>query len=245
LLLKNEGLVKTVKFRNPVYVGDPINAVRLFNDLEADELCFLDITASLENRRVPLNVVRAIGDEAFMPFAVGGGIRTIEDVREILNAGAEKVVLNTSAVRNPELVSEAARIFGNQSVVVSIDVKQTWLKDDEVFIRDGSEKTPFDPVELARRMEALGAGEILLNSIDRDGTMQGYRTELIERVAGSVDVPVIAVGGAGKLEDFGAAVKSGAAAVAAGSMFVFHGPRRAVLINYPERCELEGLFCET
>jgi cyclase len=243
LLLKEKGLVKTTQFKNPVYLGDPINAVKIFNEKETDELIFLDITATFENRTVHLDVVRQIGDECFMPFAVGGGIKTIETVKKIFVAGAEKVVLNSHAIENPDFLSEAAQRFGSQSIVVSLDVRQKLFGKYEVFINAGKKGARLDPVKAAKLMEAKGAGELLINSINKEGTGKGYDMELIKTVSEAVNIPVIASGGAGKLEHFRNVVeKSGASAVAAGSMFVFHGQRKAVLINYPTKQELHNLF---
>ncbi len=243
LLLKNKGLVKTVKFRNPTYIGDPINAVKIYNDLEADELAFVDITATNDGRLLDIDFVKKIAEEAFMPFAAGGGIRTIEDIRNILKAGAEKVIINSSSVLDPELITRAADLFGNQSIIVSIDAAKGFFGKYAVYIKSGRQKTDMCPVKHAAKMESMGAGEILINSIDRDGMMQGYDIELIKSVSSAVHVPVIAVGGAGCVEHFREAVLSGgASAVAAGSMFVYHGPRKGVLINYPDKLELETAF---
>lgn len=243
LLLEGKGLVKTIKFKDPKYLGDPINAVRIFNEKETDELIFLDITASAENRTVHLDIVRQLGDECYMPFAVGGGIRSIQSIRDIFKAGAEKVVLNTHAIRTPDFVTEAATVFGKQSIVVSIDVKKKLFGKYEVYIYGGQKSTGLGPVETAQLMEKKGAGEILINSIDSDGSRQGYDLTLIKQVAEAVNVPVIACGGAGKLADIKEAILIGkASAAAAGSLFVFHGKRRAVLINYPTEQELIDLF---
>ena len=243
LLLKGKGLVKTVKFKNPKYIGDPINAVKIFNDLKADELVFLDITASKENRTVSVDLVKDIGDEAFMPFGVGGGIESIVQVENLLKAGAEKVILNTNAVIHPDLIEEAAGIFGSQSIVVSIDVKKTILGKYECWIKDGSVNSKLSPLDLAKKAENMGAGELIINSIDLDGMMMGYNIDLIKSIANAVSIPVVACGGAGNLDHLNYAYKDGNAhALAAGSMFVFHGPRRAVLINYPSKNELIKLF---
>ncbi|MBA4320946.1 MAG: imidazole glycerol phosphate synthase subunit HisF [Flavobacterium sp.] len=247
LLLKGKGLVKTVKFNKKTasYIGDPINAVKIFNDMEADELVFLDILASLENRSVSVETVKDIGDEAFMPFAVGGGIKTIDQIKELINAGAEKVILNTVSIENPELITQASGLFGNQSIIISIDVKKNSSGKYKVYSHCGSKETKLNPVEYARQVALLGAGEIMINSIDRDGTMEGYDLELVQKIADAVSVPLIACGGAGKLTDFYNAAKTGnASAVAAGSMFVFHGQKRAVLINYPSKEEMKEIFVE-
>jgi len=239
LLLQNLGLVKTVKFKKPRYVGDPMNAVRIFNKKQADELIFLDINATKEKRIPSLELIQKIGEECFMPFAVGGGIRTIEDIRRILRAGAEKVVINSYAVTNPGFIKEASRVFGAQSIVVSVDVKKPLWGQYEVYTHGGSKSTGIGPVEFVKQVESYGAGEIFLNSIDRDGTMEGYDINLIRNVSDSVSVPVIACGGAGSLDDIRRALVDGNAfAASAGSFFVFHGRRRAVLINYPTREEL-------
>jgi cyclase len=241
LLLKNEGLVKTVKFKDPKYVGDPINAVKIFNDKEVDELIFLDITATLEHRKPPVKLISEIATECFMPFCYGGGITNIEDIAELFKLGVEKVAINTQAVENPSLIKEAAERFGNQSIVVSIDVKKNMFGKYRVSTHGGRRATRLDPVDFAIRMQDAGAGELFLNSIDRDGTRQGYDLELIKKVSDSVNIPIIACGGAGSLDDFAQAVKQGgASAVSAGSMFVFQGQYRAVLITYPSQKELES-----
>jgi cyclase len=242
LLLKGRGLVKTVRFKEPTYVGDPINAIKIFNEKEVDELVFLDITATLEKRPPPYQVITEIASECFMPLAYGGGIRDMKEIEKIFGLGVEKVCLNTAAVENPDLVREAARAFGSQSIVVSVDVKKSLFGKYEIFTRAGRRRARADLLSHVRRMEELGAGELLLTSIDRDGTRQGYDLDLIARVSEAVGIPVIACGGAGGLPDLTAAVKSGAAAAAAGSLFVFHGRHRAVLISYPSREELDAAF---
>jgi cyclase len=241
LLLKGQGLVKTVKFKDPKYVGDPINAIKIFNDKEVDELMLLDITASVENRPPPFEIIRNVASECFMPLAYGGGIRSVEDIRRILAMGVEKVVLNNSAIVNPQLVADAAAEFGAQAVVVSLDVKKGLIGGYQVMARRATEKTGRNPVEFAQQMADLGAGELLLTSVDRDGTQSGFDLGLISAVSRSVRIPVIAVGGAGKLSDLAAARREGAAAVAAGSVFVFKGPHRAVLISYPSAADLREL----
>lgn len=240
LLLHGEGLVKTTRFKEPRYIGDPINAIRIFNDKEVDELILLDISASREGRGPAISAIRDIASECFMPVGYGGGIRSLADAREVLALGIEKIIVNTMALRRPELVAEIAREFGAQAVVVSIDARKKLIGGYEVMAAGATEKTGFAPVEHAKRMVELGAGEIFLNAIDRDGTASGYDIALVRSVAQAVTVPVIACGGAGSLADFNAAVSDGhASAVAAGSMFVFHGKHRAVLISYPTRAELE------
>lgn len=239
LLLRNGGLVKTVRFDKHTYIGDPINAVRIFNDLHADELIFLDILASREQRLISLDFVRDVGEEANMPFAVGGGVRTLEDVRSILSAGAEKVVLNTVVAEKPGFVAEAADAFGSSTITVCIDVRKKLLGKLQTWVLSGTRPTGLAPEDCARQAEAQGAGEIIIQSMDHDGTMQGYDLDLVRRVADAVTIPVVALGGAGTVTDMVRACSEGhATAVAAGSLFVFQGPRRGVLINYPARSEV-------
>ena len=243
LLLAGDGLVKTVRFREPRYLGDPVNIVRLFNDKEADELVFLDITATREGRGPRFGLVEKIATECFMPLCYGGGVRNVSDVRTLFSTGVEKVSIGTRAIDAPELLGAAAAEFGSQSVIACLDVKRDLLGRHRVYLRGGRAKTGLDPVEAARLAEEAGAGELILHSIDRDGTGAGYDLALVKRVTEAVSVPVVACGGAGKLEDLGRVVaEGGASAAAAGSLFVFHGPHRAVLINYPPYDKLRALF---
>lgn len=246
LLIQNGGLVKSVKFKNHKYVGDPINAVKIFNEKEVDEIAIINISASKEKRAPDLDQIIEIASEAFMPLAYGGGITTIEQIKSILFSGAEKVVINTSALDHPELITQAAAQFGSQSIVVSIDAKKDWLGRYRVYRNNGSKNTGLKPVDFARKVEAAGAGEIMLTSIDQDGTFAGYDIDLARQVANAVDIPLIACGGAAEVQDFNTVVKEGrASAVAAGSMFVFQQPHRAVLITYPSQTELkEKLFSQ-
>jgi len=243
LLLRGQGLVKTVRFSNPTYIGDPINAVRLFNDYRADELVFLDINASSERRIVSGELVRKIGDEAFMPFSIGGGITNIEQIRELLSLGAEKVVMNTIVPGHMSLIGEASKIFGSQSIMVSVDVKKMILGGYRIMTMGGRKGINTALGQYIKDIESAGAGEILINSIDRDGTMSGYDIALTKEVSSSVKIPVIACGGAGSLSDMKKAyTEGGASACAAGSMFVYHGLRKGVLINYPDRSEILTAF---
>jgi len=243
LLLKEGGLVKTIKFRHPSYVGDPVNAVKIYNEKEVDELLFLDIMATLERRKPPLKMIAEIATECFMPFGYGGGIRSIDEIKEIFRLGVEKVAINSYAVENPDFVQHASELFGSQSIIISIDAKKNWLGRYEVFIQGGRKSTGLDPVRFAVLMEKKGAGELLINSIDRDGMMDGYDIGLIKGITQALTIPVIACGGAGTVEDFSEAVKKGgASAVAAGSKVVYQGRNRAVLINFPAREELERVF---
>lgn len=240
LLFRNGGLVKTEAFGKQRYIGDPINAVRIFNDLRADELVFLDILATQERRLIPLDFVREVGEEANMPFAVGGGIGSLQDIRSILSAGAEKVVINSFAAENPNFIAEAADAFGSSTITVCMDVKKKRLGAVQTWIASGTRATGYAPEEFARLAEEKGAGEIIVQSISRDGTMEGYDLDLLGRVSEAVTIPVVALGGAGGVADLRRAYRETyASGLAAGSMFVFHGPKRGVLINYPDRAEMQ------
>ncbi len=242
LLLRGRGLVKGVRFKKHVYVGDPMNAVRIFDDKEVDELLILDITATAEGRTPPLDLIERVADQCLMPFGVGGGVTRVSEARDLLSAGAEKICLNTAALEQPDIVSRLADAFGRQSVVVCLDVKKSWTGRREVVSRCAGRKLSGDVAQVARDIAARGAGELIVQSVDRDGTMEGYDIELTRAVSRAVDVPVIALGGAGSNEDLRRVLTEGeAAAAAAGSLFVFHGPRRAVLITYPDKAELEAI----
>ena len=242
LLLKGQGLVKSIQFKDYRYIGDPINTVKILNDLKADELIILDILASREKRCISSDFVRIVGDEANMPVAFGGGIRTIEQIKEIINAGAEKVVINTYAVENPTFIKQASEQFGSSTIVVSMDVKKRLFGKKQLYTYSGTKATGINPVDFARKMEANGAGEIIVNSVELDGMMTAYDLDLIKEISEAVTIPVVALGGAGDFSDFQRAIKdSYASAVAAGSLFVYHGARRAVLVNYPSSNELKNL----
>ena len=238
LLLQRGGLVKSVKFKDHKYVGDPINAVRIFNEKEVDEIVLLDISATAEKRPPNILRIKEIASEAFMPLAYGGGITTVDEIKDLITAGVEKVVLNTVAVNKPSIITEGANWIGSQSIVVSMDVKKNWLGKYKVYSNNGTKNTDLDPVDFAKQVEAAGAGEIFLNSIEKDGTFEGYDVNLIKKVSESVNIPVVAIGGAGSLQDFTSAIQHGASAAAAGSLFVFQRPHRAVLISYPMQHEL-------
>jgi cyclase len=241
LLVKNGGLVKTKQFKDPKYVGDPINAIKIFNAKEVDELILLDITATLEKRGPDMKMISQIVSECFMPLGYGGGIRNIEEMKEIFNLGAEKIIINSYAVENPEIIQRASRIFGSQSIIVSIDVKKSKSGKYEILIYGGTISAKMEIEDFVIKMEKMGAGEIFLNSMDNDGMMGGYDLELIKKVSRCLTIPVIVSGGAGKMEHFKDAIENGASSVAAGSMFVFYGKNRAVLISYPDRKEIEAL----
>jgi imidazole glycerol-phosphate synthase subunit HisF len=239
LLLKDEGLVKSKQFKSYKYIGDPINAVKIFNDLKADELVFLDILATKKNSLISLDFVRNVGEEANMPFSVGGGIKTIKDISSIVKAGAEKVVINSAAVTNPKFIAEAVETFGSSTITVCIDVKKNFFGKELTWILNGNKSTKYTPIEFAILMEEMGAGEIIIQSIDRDGMMKGYDLNLIEKISRSVTIPIVALGGAGNLNHMKEAYqKSYANGLAAGSMFVFQGSRQGVLINYPDKSEI-------
>lgn len=243
LLLRDGGLVKTTRFKAAKYVGDPINAIRIFNDKEVDELVLLDIDASRSGRGPAYAAIEEVASECFMPLAYGGGVRNVDDARRILRLGVEKIIFNSAAWRSPEILTRAAEEFGSQAVVASIDVRRKMFGRHEVYVDNGTQATGMTPVEFACRMESCGAGEILLSAIDQDGVMKGYDIELIAAVTAAVGIPVVASGGAASLEHFREAInRGGAAAVAAGAMFVFHGPHRAVLITYPARADLERVL---
>jgi cyclase len=235
LLLNNESLVKTVRFKRFTYVGDPCNTVRIFNELEVDELVFLDITATRENRAPSLKVLAAIADECFMPLAYGGGIRRFEDAKAILRLGFEKIIVNSYALERPAFISELSEHFGSQAVIASIDVRRTLFGRNRVYARSGRLNTGRDPVAWAQECESLGAGEILLTSIDREGTWQGFDLDLISSVTRAVKIPLIAHGGAGSVAHIGQAVReASASAVALGSMVVFQRKGMGVLVNFPD-----------
>ena len=244
MLLREGDLVKTKQFKNPNYLGDPINAIKIFNEKGVDELCILDITASQKEREPDMELLKQMASEAFMPLSYGGGITDISQIKKIFMAGFEKVILNTSLVNKPELFSEAVKYFGSQSIVASIDYRRR-MGREQCYICDGSRKVEYSPVELAKKAEEAGAGEILLYAIDRDGMRNGYDIKTISKVVENVRIPVIACGGAGNIDDVKDAFDmSGVHAVAAGSIFVYFGKRSAVLINFPSENELiqKGLY---
>ena len=243
LLLKGNELVKTVQFSKPNYIGDPINAVHLFNSMKADELVFLDINATKENRNVDLELIRHVGEEADMPFAVGGGIKSLEDIQLLIAAGAEKVILGTIAGERPEFVREASDRFGSSTIAVCIDVKRTLLGKLKVWIKNGKESILYNPIAFAQLMEEMGAGELIVQSIDRDGTMKGYDIPLIESISSAVHIPIVALGGAGSIQNLKLAAESCPInGLAAGSLFVYQGSKKGVLINYPERQVIRDVF---
>jgi cyclase len=242
LLLRNGGLVKTRRFANPTYVGDPINAIRIFNDKEADELMVLDITASREQREPNYALIEQFAGECFMPLCYGGGIRTVDQARRLLALGVEKVCLQTAALADPTLVTRIAERGGSQAVLVSIDVKKNWRGQYKLYAAASAKSLDRPWLEQLQALVKAGAGEVVLNAVDRDGMMSGMDLDLIRAASASISVPLIAVGGAGSLNDIRQAIDAGASAVAAGAFFVWHGPHRAVLITYPKYQELERLL---
>jgi cyclase len=242
LLCNKEGsLVKTQKFKKPVYLGDPANAVKIFNEKEVDELIILDISATAEKRGPNIRYISEIATEAFMPMCYGGGLSNLEDIRAVIKAGIEKVAINSALEKDPDLISRTADILGSSSTVASLDIKKDFWGKYKVVVRNATKSLDYAPVEFAQLMEHNGAGELLLNSVDLDGMMQGFDLELIAQIAKSVSIPVIACGGAGNLTHLKEAIQAGASAVAAGSMFVFQGKHRAVLISYPDASELKAI----
>ena len=239
-------MVKTIGFEDSAYLGDPINVINLFNRFEVDEIALLDVRATVEGRSPPFGLIERMAAECWVPLSYGGGITTLDDVRTVLSSGVEKAILGTVAVDRPELIGQAAAIFGSQAVIVAVDARRGRDGTYATFVESGRRSTGLDPVEHARRAAAHGAGEILVTSIDRDGTMEGYDLELIRMVSDAVDVPVIACGGAGERSHLAIPIAdAGASAVAAGSLFVFRGRERGVLINFPDRPQLEGLFVDS
>lgn len=245
LLVHNGGLVKTVKFGSPKYVGDPLNAVRIFNEKEVDELIVLDIDASAQNREPDYKLIRSLAAECRMPLCYGGGIKTVDQFQQLVALGVEKVAISSAAVDNPDLVSEAAHKVGSQSVVVVMDVRQSGGGDYTLSTYNNTKLTTHRPTDFARRMESLGAGEVVVNSVDCDGVMKGYPVELVSLVRNATSLPMTVLGGAGSLKDIEKLFESfGIMGAAAGSLFVFKGVYRAVLINYPNRTEKEAVFSQ-
>lgn len=242
LLLRNGGLVKTQRFAQPKYVGDPINAIRIFNDKEVDELIVLDIEASKQHREPDYALIEQFAGECFMPLCYGGGIRSVAQAQQLFALGIEKVCIQSAALEDPTLIRRLVDRFGSQAVVASIDVKRNWLGKPRLYAAATGRMLDQPWLAYMQHVVALGAGEVFLNAVDLDGTMQGVDLALIRAAAPQLAVPLIASGGVGSLVDIKAATDAGASAVAAGAFFVFHGPHRAVLITYPLYQELEALW---
>lgn len=244
LLIHQGGLVKTVKFADAKYVGDPLNTVRIFNEKEVDEIMVVDIDASVRNLEPDYSLIAKLAGECRMPLCYGGGVKSPDQVERIVSLGVEKVAISSAALTDPNLITEAARRVGNQSIVVVLDVKQTGLitKRYEVFTHNGCRPSGISPIDLARRAESMGAGELIINSIDRDGTLKGYDYALIDQVRDAIHLPITVLGGAGTHEDISNLIQRyGIVGAAAGSLFVFKGKYRAVLIQYPSRSEKDRL----
>lgn len=243
LLVHNKGLVKTVNFKNPKYVGDPINAVRIFNEKFVDELMVLDIDATVQNREPDYQMIEFLAAECRMPLSYGGGVKSVEQAQRIFSLGVEKIAMSASVVDNPNLITEMAEQVGTQSVVAVVDVKKKLLGGYEVYTHNGRVNSKKDPVAFVCELERLGAGEIVINSIDNDGVMKGYDLSLVDKVRSATSLPITVLGGAGSLNDVGALIKKhGLIGAAVGSLFVFKGVYKAVLINYPSPSEKDALI---
>ena len=243
LLLHDKGLVKTVNFKSPKYVGDPINAVRIFNEKEVDELAFFDIDASVLNQEPDYSLIEKLANQSRMPLCYGGGVKTVEQAQRIFSLGIEKIALSSAIIENPQLVTQIAERVGSQSVIVVLDVKKKLLGGYEIYTHNGKKATGINPIKFAKEIEILGAGEIIINSIDQDGVMKGYDMNLIDKIAESISIPLTVFGGGGSLADIEKVIdKHGVIGVAAGSLFVFKGPYKAVLINYPTQTEKNSVF---
>ena len=239
LLLHKGGLYKTEKFKKPTYIGDPINAIKIFNEKEVDELIFLDIGASVENKEPNYRMIEDIASECVMPLCYGGGVKTIEQMKNIYAIGVEKISISSQAVINPSLLIEASNMFGNQSVVVTIDIKKDFWGEKKVFINSGKKNTKLNPMDFIKQIETLGAGEIVINSVDNDGVMRGYDVKLLRDIKAITKIPIIALGGAGGLNHIKEVFEvSRVDAVACGSLFVYQGPLKGVLINYPSHDDI-------
>ena len=243
LLLENQSLVKTVNFKKPAYIGDPVNTARIFNELEVDELVLLDIAASNNKMKPDFKILADLANECFMPLAYGGGINNFEDAKKIFQVGIEKIIINSYVFENPQFITRLAEHFGNQAIVASIDVKKNMFGKYQVFSNSGIKKQKVDPVLWAQELERLGAGEILLTAIYQEGTWRGFDINIIEKISNAVNIPVIANGGASSIEDIGKAVKQGnASAVSLGSMVVYQSKGMGVLVNFPDTEKLNTIL---
>ena len=243
LLINQVGLIKGRMFKDHKYVGDPINAVKIFNEKEVDELIFLDVSATKENRIPNFELISDIAGEAFMPLGYGGGISSVSQTEKLFSIGIEKAIINTAAFYTPSLIKDAASVSGSQSIVVSIDVKKSIFGKYDVFIQSGQINTKENPVDFAKKMQDFNAGELIICSIDREGTARGYDLDLLEAISNAVEIPVVGSGGAGCLNDLVIAKNNTAVSgLAAGDLFLFHGKHKAVLISYPSALELKSLF---
>lgn len=243
LLVHQKGLVKTVNFKHPKYVGDPINAVRIFNEKEVDELIVLDIDATTENREPDYKMIENLAAECRMPLCYGGGVKTVEQAQRIFSLGVEKIALSSAAVEDISLISKICEVVGTQSVIIVLDVKKKLLGGYEVYTHNGKKKTGKDPVEFAKQLQKMGAGEIVVNSIDNDGVMKGFDFVIIDKIRQAITIPMTVLGGAGSLDDIIKVIdKYKIIGVSAGSLFVFKGIYKAVLINYPSKAEKKEMI---
>jgi imidazole glycerol-phosphate synthase subunit HisF len=243
LLLHDKGLVKTVNFKSPKYVGDPINAVRIFNEKEVDELAFFDIDATVLNKEPDYVLIEKLANQSRMPLCYGGGVKTVEQAQRIFGLGIEKIALSSAVIQNPQLVTQIADRVGSQSVIVVLDIKKKLLGGYEIFTHNGKKTTGINPFKFAKELEKLGAGEIIVNSIDQDGVMKGYDFNLIDKISETISIPMTVLGGAGSIFDIEKVIdRYGVIGVSAGSLFVFKGPYKAVLINYPTQTEKNKVF---
>jgi cyclase len=243
LLIHDNGLVKTVNFKNPKYVGDPLNAVKIFNEKTVDELAVFDIDASVIGKEPNYVLIERLASQSMMPLCYGGGVKTVDQAQRIFSLGIEKIAISSVAIQDPTLIEKIAERVGSQSVIVVLDVKKKLLGGYEVYINNGKKATGINPLKFVEDAQRLGAGEIVINSIDRDGVMKGYDLELISKVREKTTLPLTVLGGAGSLDDIEKVIsKHGVIGVAAGSLFVFKGPYKAVLINYPSQEEKDRIF---
>tara|TARA_Y100001968_G_C19450482_1_gene768206 strand:- start:2091 stop:2849 length:759 start_codon:yes stop_codon:yes gene_type:complete len=242
LLLRNNGLVKTIRMKDPKYIGDPINAIKIFNEKEVDELILLDILATKENREPNYKIIEKIAGECFMPLTYGGGINSIQQAKIIFSLGVEKICLHTAAIKNMNFVSELSSRFGSQSIVISVDIKRNFFGSNNIYCSSDKNYLRINTKDYIKDVVKAGAGEILLHSISREGTLLGPDLDLIKYISSFITVPLINLGGISSLKDIKESIKAGSNAVAAGSFFVLHGPHRAVLISYPDYDVLEKLF---
>ena len=243
LLIQDNGLVKTVNFKNPKYVGDPINAVKIFNEKAVDELAIFDIDATVKGQEPNYSLIERIANQSRMPLCYGGGVKTVEQAQRIFSLGIEKIALSSAVIHNPSLITQIAERVGAQSVIVVLDVKKKLFGGYEVYTHNGKKSTGLNPFKFIEEAQKLGAGEIVINSIDQDGIMKGYDMSLIDKARNSTSLPMTVLGGAGSLDDIQAVIKRHKIiGVAAGSLFVFKGVYKAVLINYPSKEEKEKLY---
>lgn len=243
LLIQDNGLVKTVNFKNPKYVGDPINAVKIFNEKEVDELAIFDIDATAKNFEPNYSLIERLANQSRMPLCYGGGVKTVEQAQKIFSLGIEKIALSAAVLKDPTLISKIAERVGSQSVIVVLDVKKKLLGGYEIYTHNGKKATGIDPAKFVEKAQQLGAGEIVINSIDQDGVMKGYDMNLIQKIREKTSLPLTVLGGAGSLSDIEKVIENhGVIGVAAGSLFVFKGIYKAVLINYPSKEEKKEMF---